>query len=98
MWKDCVSSSDCPSNMACINQKCVDPCPGTCAPNADCRVINHSPTCNCATGYTGNGFDGCRPIPAAGKNLKTKFVRSFRYQPSEAFFAVFLNPKNLVRH
>ncbi len=95
---ECLLGSDCPSNMACINQKCVDPCPGTCAPNADCRVINHSPTCNCATGYTGNGFDGCRPIPAAGKNLKTKFVRSFRYQPSEAFFAVFLNPKNLVRH
>jgi hypothetical protein len=66
---ECVLSSDCASNRACINQKCVDPCPGTCASNTDCRVVNHSPVCNCATGYTGDGFSNCRPIPAVGKKL-----------------------------
>ncbi|EFX65777.1 hypothetical protein DAPPUDRAFT_229540, partial [Daphnia pulex] len=60
---ECLVSSDCPSQSACINQKCVDPCPGTCATNADCRVINHSPICNCASGYTGDGFKDCRPMP-----------------------------------
>ncbi len=65
---ECLLGSDCPSNQACINQKCVDPCPGTCAANADCRVVNHSPTCNCVSGYTGDGFKDCRPSPVVGKN------------------------------
>ena len=63
---ECLVGSDCSSSLSCINNRCIDPCPGTCAPNAECRVINHSPTCNCLTGYSGNGFDMCRPIPAIG--------------------------------
>lgn len=66
---ECVVSSDCPSNEACINQKCVDPCPGTCAPNAECRVVNHSPVCDCIKGFTGDGFSNCRPTPVDGKIL-----------------------------
>jgi len=66
---ECVLGSDCPSSQACINNRCVDPCTGACAPNAECRVINHSPLCNCLTGYSGNGFDGCQPIPAVGTFL-----------------------------
>ena len=66
---ECLVSSDCPPLSACINQKCVDPCPGTCASNADCRVINHSPICNCASGFTGDGFKDCHPMPVVGKML-----------------------------
>ena len=65
---DCVLSSSCPSNEACVNQKCVNPCAGTCGPNADCRVVNHAPSCSCREGFTGNAFADCRPVAAVGKN------------------------------
>ena len=56
---ECVVSTDCTQNMACIDQKCRDPCPGTCGQNADCQVINHNPVCSCMSGYTGDPFFGC---------------------------------------
>lgn len=59
---ECVLNSDCPSNKACINNKCKDPCPGTCGSNADCQVINHLPSCVCRTGYTGDPFVYCNII------------------------------------
>lgn len=59
---ECVVSSECLSNLACINQKCVDPCPGTCGESARCNVINHSPICVCKHGLTGNPFTRCYPI------------------------------------
>lgn len=60
---ECVVSSECPLKQACINQKCTDPCPGTCGLNADCSVINHSPICSCSSGFTGDPFTRCFPIP-----------------------------------
>lgn len=60
---ECVLSSDCPTNKACVRSKCVDPCPGICGLNADCQVINHVPTCSCILGYIGDPFVGCRPEP-----------------------------------
>lgn len=60
---ECVISSECPQNKACINQKCIDPCPGTCGLNAICRVHNHSPICSCNNGYTGDPFTRCNPVP-----------------------------------
>ena len=71
----CVLNSDCPSNLNCINQKCIDPCPGSCALNSQCRVVNHSPVCSCVTGFTGDGFSDCRLIPAVGKN-KNYFINA----------------------
>ena len=65
---ECVLSSNCRSNEACVNQKCVDPCAGTCGPNADCRVVNHAPSCSCQPGFSGNAFADCRPISSIGKN------------------------------
>ncbi|XP_029680457.1 neurogenic locus notch homolog protein 3-like, partial [Formica exsecta] len=56
---ECVVSTDCSPNAACINQRCKDPCVGTCGVNADCRVINHNPVCICAIGYSGDPFFGC---------------------------------------
>ena len=60
---ECTVSSECPQNKACVNQKCVDPCPGTCGQNARCNVVNHSPICSCNAGYTGDPFTRCSPIP-----------------------------------
>lgn len=60
---ECVLSSECPSDRACINQKCSDPCSGACGFNARCRVQNHSPLCICDVGYVGNPFTRCSLEP-----------------------------------
>lgn len=59
---ECVTNSECSYDKACINNKCVDPCPGACGRHAMCRVISHSPQCVCETGYEGNALDQCQPI------------------------------------
>lgn len=56
---ECIVSSECPQTQACMNQKCIDPCPGTCAVNAQCIVINHNPICSCPPGYEGDPFSNC---------------------------------------
>lgn len=58
---ECVVSSECPHNLACINQKCRDPCPGTCGYNAECHVNNHNPICSCRDGFIGDPFESCSP-------------------------------------
>lgn len=59
---ECISNSECADNLACINQKCRDPCPGSCGVNALCRVVSHTPNCACNPGYTGDAFVQCIPI------------------------------------
>lgn len=61
---ECTLNSDCPSNRACINNKCKDPCPGACGANAQCQVINHLPSCTCINGYTGDPFRYCHIVVA----------------------------------
>lgn len=56
---ECVVQSECPLDKACFNQKCVDPCPGTCGFGARCRVVNHNPICSCPSGFTGDPFTSC---------------------------------------
>ena len=60
---ECIVNSDCPSNKACQNNKCGDPCPGTCGINAACLVVSHIPTCMCIPGYIGDPFTECRLKP-----------------------------------
>lgn len=56
---ECVSNSECAANLACLNQKCRDPCPGACGSNTECRVVSHTPMCVCMSGYTGDPFTQC---------------------------------------
>lgn len=58
---ECITSSECPLNEACSNQKCVDPCPGTCGIDSLCHIINHNPVCTCSNKYTGDPFVRCHP-------------------------------------
>lgn len=62
---ECTISAECPSNLACIAEKCRDPCPGSCGTNAQCTVQNHVPICICAEGFTGDPFTACylKPLP-----------------------------------
>lgn len=66
---ECLINPDCPSDQACINSKCTDPCPGSCAENARCLVVNHAVTCSCASDFTGNPFVQC-------VELESTFVES----------------------
>lgn len=72
---ECIQDSDCPSNLACKNMKCQDPCPGLCGINAECSVIYHKGICRCQSQYTGDPFYQCTPIPC---KLDT-FRRSLDY-------------------
>lgn len=56
---ECTVNTDCPSNRVCQQNKCQDPCPGTCGSNAQCQTVNHVPLCICIPGYTGNPFQRC---------------------------------------
>ena len=56
---ECIVSSDCPLTQACSNQKCVDPCPGSCGFRATCNVVNHNPICSCPPDLTGDPFIQC---------------------------------------
>ena len=60
---ECVTNSDCDRSKACLNNKCRDPCPGTCGLNAECRVVNHSPSCSCLPGYIGDPITACHLVP-----------------------------------
>lgn len=61
---ECIINSDCDTNEACKDNNCIDPCPGTCGPNAHCRVVSHSPICTCRPGYTGQPTIGCNKVPS----------------------------------
>ena len=58
---ECVENSECPSTLACIEEKCRDLCPGTCGPGAQCEVISHTAVCTCQQGYIGDPYTtgGC---------------------------------------
>lgn len=60
---ECTINAECPSNLACLNEKCRDPCPGSCGVYSTCTVVKHSPVCQCQVGYTGDPFAGCSLIP-----------------------------------
>lgn len=59
---ECVLNSHCPKDKACLRNKCIDPCTGTCAATAECTVVNHIPMCSCPAGFTGNAFISCQRI------------------------------------
>lgn len=60
---ECSVNSECRSNQACINQKCKDPCIGSCGVAARCSTINHIPVCTCDEGYEGDPFSYCHIKP-----------------------------------
>lgn len=61
---ECISNSECSNDKACINQRCIDPCPGSCGSNAECRVVSHTPNCFCPSGFIGDPFTNCYTRPS----------------------------------
>lgn len=56
---ECSISAECPLNEACSNQRCINPCKGSCGVNAECKVVNHNPICTCPVFYSGDPFSRC---------------------------------------
>ncbi|KAL3268259.1 hypothetical protein HHI36_007383, partial [Cryptolaemus montrouzieri] len=56
---ECTVNSECDPMLACQNQRCVDPCIGSCGSNAECKAINHVAVCFCRPQFTGDPFVGC---------------------------------------
>lgn len=90
---ECVLNTDCPSNKACQNQKCVDPCPGTCGQNAECQVISYLPTCNCFVGHKGDPYRYCQIIREERKSLTIITISTFLTQNLfSVALPVYVNP------
>lgn len=60
---ECTINSDCPFYLACIRNKCIDPCPGSCGINAQCQVVVHKSVCTCQRAFTGDPYKACSRIP-----------------------------------
>lgn len=76
---ECIIHSDCPSNQACVNEKCRNPCEGACGIYAQCFVQNHVPVCLCSEGFTGDPFRECRPKPQEGKDAYLFIIYYYNY-------------------
>lgn len=68
-------------NKACIREKCMDPCPGSCGLDAHCSVMNHIPSCICPEGFIGDPFTNCQrnPQPRKSSTANLKVTR-FKYE------------------
>lgn len=72
---ECIVNSECAATEACLNEKCIDPCIGSCGFNAQCNVVNHVASCYCPENFSGNPFKVCYAIekfsvaPVNGKYL-----------------------------
>ena len=57
---ECTSDPECPIHLACIQEKCQDPCfTAKCGINADCKASNHRAVCVCRVGYVGDPYNIC---------------------------------------
>lgn len=85
---ECHQNFECLPHLACLNTKCRDPCLGACGFNAQCRVINHLPSCSCNAGFTGDPANRCDLERA--RKLFTKFLILLQFFLQDTFCFEFL--------
>ena len=57
---ECTTDPECPDHLACIREKCQNPCfTTTCGVNAECRVTRHRAICYCKQGFEGDPYRIC---------------------------------------
>ena len=57
---ECIIDSECPNHLACIQEKCQDPCYAhSCGQNAECKAKNHRAVCVCFPGFVGDPYSFC---------------------------------------
>jgi len=66
---ECVTDGDCPSQLACLNERCQNPCVtlSPCQRPGECRVVDTVPVrtmvCQCPPGYVSLTNGACRLQP-----------------------------------
>ncbi|KAF2352426.1 hypothetical protein FHG87_016821, partial [Trinorchestia longiramus] len=56
----CESNDECPMDNSCINMQCYDVCIlGICGTDAECKIAQHRPVCECPPGTTGDPLYRC---------------------------------------
>lgn len=66
---ECTHNSDCALSLACVNNKCINPCVNLCGRNATCEVSNHIPICSCPLNTIGNAFFSCAHKESKNVNI-----------------------------
>lgn len=58
---ECRSDGECPATLACLNERCRNPCAdrNPCSAHAECRVSAHRPLCFCPEGWGGDPERQC---------------------------------------
>lgn len=65
---ECTQDSECASKLACINQRCADPCatPHVCSPQQTCTVLDTLPLrtmiCKCPSDTVSDNSGNCVPL------------------------------------
>lgn len=69
----CSSIDDCPSEMACFNGICKNPCSlaNVCDPSQECKPFNHTVECVCPPGFEGTPGVACTKVDVVGCRLDT---------------------------
>ena len=76
---ECRSDPECPFHLACIQEKCKDPCQtSTCGVNAECKAKNHRAICVCIYGFVGDPYTICEERKNM-YNLGRKFWLELKY-------------------
>lgn len=61
----CRKDTECPSDKACINERCESPCVANpCDNNSECRVFDHVVECECPPGFVGTELIPSTCIPS----------------------------------
>ena len=77
---ECTTDPECPDHLACIREKCQNPCfTTTCGVNAECRVTRHRAICYCKQGYEGDPYRICeeRKLFICILGSKVRFLNYF---------------------
>ena len=57
---ECILDPECPNHLACIQEKCQDPCYAhSCGQFAECKAKNHRAICVCFPGFIGDPYIFC---------------------------------------
>lgn len=70
---ECKEDPDCPTRLACLNEKCQDPCSvlEPCRRPSECLVVGSVPVrtmiCVCPSGYVSSGSGTCKATPPVKK-------------------------------
>lgn len=62
----CAAHEECPSEKACINGFCKDPC--QCGVNAKCEIVDHHAVCTCLPGFEGDPEVVCHELGCYGND------------------------------